>query len=259
MKNQRMPALFLGHGSPEWVLGNNPYVEKWKVLGETLGKPKAILAISAHWVTRGYTAVTGDLEPKTIHDFGGFPPKMYELHYGASGSPQLAAEIIEKLSPYDVRVDNEWGFDHGTWCILYHMYPDADVPVIQLSLDLSQPMQWHYDLGRQLKWLREEGVLILGSGNIVHNLGMMSFPESSVHKWASNFDTTVKNCIERGDFQSLIDYKLLGDEALKSVPTEEHYLPLLYILGLKEEDDHISFPIEGLAYGSLSMRSVILG
>lgn len=256
----RLPALFIGHGSPMNAITDNPYARAWRELGKTLPRPEAILAISAHFYTRG-TFVTAMEQPETIHDFGGFPDELFAVQYPAPGSPALAAHVAELLAPWPVGLDTDgWGLDHGTWSILMHMYPEADIPVVQLSMDATKPPQHHYDVGRQLRPLRDEGVLIVASGNIVHNLGRLNWdaPEAGAD-WAKRFDSTVKNAISLTDHPAVVDYSQLGADAHVSVQTPEHYLPLLYVLGSQCEDDPVTFPVEGFAYGALSMLSVCVG
>ncbi len=237
----------------------NPYAAAWRRLGRELPRPKAILAISAHWLTRG-TGATAMAAPRTIHDFGGFPRELYEVSYPAPGSPELASRLCDLLRPVDVALDQSWGLDHGTWSVLMHVYPDADIPVVQLSMDGTQPMRFHYELGRRLRPLREEGVLIVGSGNIVHNLSAIDFAgKSAAYPWAEQFDRAVSDALIRRDHEALIAYQRLAPQAALSVPTSEHYLPLIYIIGLQAEDEALSFPIEGMEMASLSMRSVMIG
>lgn len=256
----RLPALFIGHGSPMNAITDNPYARAWRELGKTLPRPQAILAISAHFYTRG-TFVTAMEQPETIHDFGGFPDELFAAQYPAPGSPALAARVAELLAPLPVGLDSDgWGLDHGTWSILMHMYPAADIPVVQLSMDATKPPQHHYDVGRLLRPLRDEGVLIVASGNIVHNLGRLNWnDENGATDWAERFDTNVTELIGQANWPSLIDYQSLGIDALQSVPTPEHYLPLLYVLALKEGNEGASYPTRGFNYGALSMRSVQVG
>lgn len=256
----RLPALFIGHGSPMNAITDNPYARAWRELGKTLPRPQAILAISAHFYTRG-TFVTAMEQPETIHDFGGFPDELFAVQYPAPGSPALAARVAELLAPLPVGLDTDgWGLDHGTWSILVHMYPEADIPVVQLSMDASKPPQHHYDVGRLLRPLRDEGVLIMASGNIVHNLGRLNWdkPDGGAD-WAKRFDATVKSAITVTNHSTVVNYSQLGSDALASVPTPDHYLPLLYVLGAQDRDDPVAFPVEGFAYDALSMLSVRVG
>ena len=253
-----MPALFVGHGAPTYVLGENKYNLAWKKIGESIPKPKAIVCISAHWLTQGKTAVTAMPNPKTIHDFGGFPDEMYQFQYPAPGKPDLAKEISNTIINPSVELNHQWGFDHGTWTVLYHMFPNHDIPVLQLSIDYSKGAQYHFDLAKKLMFLRKKGVFVISSGNIVHNLRQIIFKESAQYDWALEFDETSKNLIEKGDFKSLINYQNLGKSANLSIPTPDHYFPLMYALGLKTEKDQITFPVDGVTYGSTSMRSVLI-
>jgi len=255
----RMPAVFFGHGSPMNTLERNRYTDAWCRLGETLPQPKAILAVSAHWMTRG-TAVTAMDNPRTIHDFGGFPQELFEVQYPTPGSPALAARVQELLAPVEVQQDQDWGLDHGTWSVLAHVYPDASAPVVQLSLDASQPPRYHYDLGARLAPLRDEGVLIVGSGNVVHNLGRIQWAEDArPYDWATRFNEKVCSHLAAREHQSLIDYPSLGDDARLSVPTPEHYLPLLYILAQQGQNEALSLPVDGIEYGSIGMLTVAVG
>ena len=253
-----MPVLFLGHGSPMNAIEDTEFSRGWKDAASRIPKPRAILCVSAHWETKG-TFVTAMDRPKTIHDFGGFPKELYEVQYPAPGDPALAQETKNEVTSSVVGLDNEWGLDHGCWSVVKHMYPAADVPVIQLSLDHSQTPQSHYDLGKELSSLRRKGVLIIGSGNIVHNLRMIDWQkEHQGYDWALEVNTKVKKLISEGDHHSLIKYKELGKEFHLSVPTAEHYLPLLYILAIKTEKDEISFFNDACTMGSLSMTCVKL-
>lgn len=253
-----MPAIFIGHGAPLYTLDENPYSLAWQKIAQTMPKPKAIVCISAHWLTKG-TQVTAMQNPRTIHDFGRMDDRLFDIQYGAQGNPELAKELIQKIQTTHIEEDHRWGFDHGTWTVLRWMYPQADIPIIQLSLDYRKEMQYHYDLAKELAFLRKKGVLIVGSGNIVHNLGTLKFPENSTYDWAISFDETSKKLIENASHDLLIHYEKLGREAQLSIPTPEHYIPLLYVLGLQSDKDEVSFPIEGIAYGSTSMRSVLIG
>ena len=256
--SQIMPVIFIGHGAPLYALDDNQYSRAWKKIGQTVPKPKAILSISAHWLTPGKTLVTASPNPKTIHDFGRIDDRLFKMQYPAPGDPNLAQEITQNISKVAVGLDHDWGFDHGTWCVLHHMFPMADIPVIQFSIDYNQEAAYHFELASQLSFLRKKGVLIIGSGNIVHNLRQLKFPETSNYDWAIEFDETAKELMDKGDFNSLLDYKKLGNAAHLSIPTPDHYFPLIYTLGLKSEKDNISYPIEGISYGSTSMRSVLI-
>ncbi|SHE57158.1 Aromatic ring-opening dioxygenase, catalytic subunit, LigB family [Microbulbifer donghaiensis] len=252
-----MPTLFIGHGSPMNALEDNPHTRAWRKLREQLPKPRAILAISAHWFSRGTQIAVTD-RPATLHDFHGFPPALYECEYPAPGAPELAGEIRELLQPLKVGMDEDWGLDHGTWSILMHMYPQAEIPTLQLSIDATKPAEFHYELGRQLRPLRDRGVLILASGNVVHNLAQMTWGERiAAPAWADNFNTLVKDALARGDHQSLIHYPLAGHDARLAVPTPEHFLPLLYVAGASSEEDTVTFPTDGIELGTISMLSVM--
>lgn len=257
MSSTTMPALFVGHGSPMNALEENQYTRAWRQLGESLPRPRAILAVSAHWYTRG-TLITDDDQPGTIHDFRGFPPALYECDYPAPGSPQLARQIRNQLAPLDVQLSKDWGLDHGTWSVLMKMYPDADIPVLQLSIDATQPPEYHYRLGQQLRSLRDEGVMIIGSGNVVHNLGKIRWgQEAAPYPWAEHFNQWIRSALEHNDPDTLIQFERAGDDARLSVPTLEHYLPLLYVTGASDNDDMVTFPTDGIALGSISMLSVL--
>jgi 4,5-DOPA dioxygenase extradiol len=235
----------------------NRYTEAWNVIGREIPRPKGVLCVSAHWYTSG-SALTINTAPKTIHDFGGFPRELYQVRYPAPGDPELARRVKELLAPIPADLSELWGLDHGTWSVLRHIYPDADVPVVQLSIDATRAAPFHYDIGRRLAPLRDEGVLILGSGNIVHNLYLYEREGAASLPWAENFENTTRELMQGGDFASLIDYQKLGRDAMLSIPTPEHYLPLLYVLGAGAEsgETHISFPIEGIDGGSVSMLGV---
>jgi 4,5-DOPA dioxygenase extradiol len=255
-----MPVIFLGHGNPMNALRQNSYTGAWGAIGKTIPRPRAIVAISAHWYIPR-TAVTGSLAPRTIHDFGGFPRELYEVEYPAPGDPLLAERIRELLSPVPVELDREWGLDHGTWSVLCHVFPLADIPVIQLSIDARQPPASHHALGQRLAPLREEGVLILGSGNIVHNLGAYAWEdqEREPYAWAARFERQARGLLSSGDVAPLVDYEKLGRDAILSVPTPEHYLPLIYVIALRKENEQLSFPVEGFDGGSISMLAVQIG
>jgi 4,5-DOPA dioxygenase extradiol len=253
-----MPAVFIGHGNPMNTLADNRYTAAWRHLGETLPRPKAILAVSAHWYTRGI-GVTAMRKPRTIHDFYGFPPELFAVEYPAPGDAALASRVRDLLAPLGVALDTEWGLDHGAWSVLAHLYPHADIPVVQLSIDATQSPAFHYALGGKLQVLRAEGVLIFGSGNIVHNLGeVIMAPAASPFGWAVQFEGEIRDCILRGDHSPLIDYEKFGRSAELSVPTPEHYLPLLYVLGAQGPAEKASIPVDGIDLGSISMLSVLL-
>jgi 4,5-DOPA dioxygenase extradiol len=254
---QTMPAVFVGHGSPMNAIEDNPYSRAWGELGRMLPRPRAILCISAHWVTRG-PQVTAMERPETIHDFGGFPQELFAMQYPAPGSPALAELTRQALAKEPVRLATDWGLDHGTWSVLARMYPVADVPVVQLSLDGTRPPEWHYALGGQLRALRRKGILIVGSGNVVHNLRLISWDDQAFD-WAKEFDQTVERLILAHDHQPLIHYETLGRSARLAVPTNEHYLPLLYILALQGAQETLRFYCKGVTMGSLAMRCVQIG
>jgi len=255
-----LPAYFFGHGNPMNAIVTNAYTEAWRAIGERTTRPRAILSISAHWYVPG-TGVTVSTAPRTIHDFGGFPRELYAVRYPAPGDPALARRVQELLAPLPVALDNSWGLDHGTWSVLANVYPEADVPVVQLSIDERQPAAFHYDIGRRLAPLRAEGVLIVGSGNLVHNLHAYAWgarlPEP--YDWALRFEKEARGLLVTGDAEPLVDYESLGRDALLSIPTPDHYLPLLYVLGARQGDDTVSFPVEGIDGGSVSMLAVKIG
>lgn len=258
---ERMPALFVGHGNPMNALLVNPYTQQWAVIGRTLPRPKAILSISAHWYIED-AAVTVSTAPRTIHDFGGFPRELYQVQYPAPGDPDLPAQIQRLLLPVPVRRDNSWGLDHGTWSVLRHIYPKADIPVVQLSIDGTQPASFHHEIGKRLAPLREEGVLILGSGNVVHNLHTYSWGRrvAEPYPWANSFETRVRDLLLAENHRPLINYETeLGTEAELAVPTPDHYLPLLYVAGTRAPHDNLGFPVEGVDGGSVSMLAVQVG
>lgn len=256
----RTPVIFLGHGNPMNAIQENAYTRAWSAIGRGLPRPKAILAVSAHWYLPA-TLVTAMERPRTIHDFGGFPPQLYQVSYPAPGAPGLAERVRELLGPSAVGLDTEWGLDHGTWSVLCHVYPQADVPVVQLSIDETQPAAFHYALARKLAPLRDEGVLVIGSGNLVHNLHTYAWgrhmPEP--YDWAARFEQRARELISKREHAPLVDYESLGRDAMLSVPTPDHYLPLLYVLALQEEGEEVTFPVEGIDGGSISMLSVRVG
>jgi 4,5-DOPA dioxygenase extradiol len=252
-----MPAIFIGHGNPMNIIRRNNWTEGWTTLGAALPRPKAILAVSAHWYNPA-TMVTAMLYPRTIHDFGGFPQELYEVRYPAPGDPALAGRVRDVLAPIPVDFDEEWGLDHGAWSVLHHMFPEADIPVVQLSIDRTQPPAFHYEIGKLLAPLRNEGVLLLGSGNLVHNLQAYEWdrPDVTAFDWASRFEEKVRGLLQAGKDAQLIDYPAMGSEAKLSVPTPDHYLPLLYVLGSRGRGEGVSFPVEGFDGGSMSMLAV---
>lgn len=258
----KMPVLFIGHGSPMNAIEDNQFVRGFKKVAKDVPQPQVILCVSAHWFTRG-TMVTAVAQPKTIHDFYGFPQIMYEQNYPAPGHPKLASATRELLAPEPVVLDHDWGFDHGTWTILKHMYPKAEIPVIQLSIDYTKPAEFHFNLGKQLARLRDYGVLVIGSGNIIHNLGMVDFSKIDTDDygfdWAIEARELFNQHILSGEFNPLIKYQRLGRAVQMAAPTPDHYLPLLYSLGLKGENEPIRLFNDKLIAGSLSMTSVVIG
>lgn len=257
MNRSRMPVVFFGHGSPMNTLDRNRYTDAWREIGESISSPEAIVCVSAHWYTEG-TAVTVMARPRTIHDFYGFPQALFDVQYPAPGQPEVARRLRELLAPVDVALDDSWGLDHGTWSVLKHAYPKADVPVVQLSIDGTQPPQFHYDIARRLAPLRDEGILVAGSGNVVHNLRLMR-PGAQAFDWAVRFNGTIRAALAARDHATLIEFEKLGADARLSVPTAEHYLPLLYIAALQREDEAMTFPVDGYDLGSVSMLSAAAG
>ncbi len=253
----RMPALFVGHGSPMNGIEDNEFTRAWVEVAESLPMPRAILCVSAHWERDG-TWVTAMDWPGTIHDFVGFPRQLFEVQYPAPGSPELAKLVQETVHGVRIDPDFEWGLDHGTWSVLCRMFPNADVPVVQLSLDRTGEPAFHYELGRQLRSLRRKGVLIVGSGNMVHNLRMIAWQDVA-YDWAREFDEKLKELILARDHDSIISYQSLGEKAGLAVPTNEHLLPLLYVLGLQDDDDDVEFFADKVTLGSISMRSLRIG
>lgn len=260
--DRTMPVLFVGHGSPMNGIEDNDFSRSWMELAKGLPAPTAVLVISAHWLTRG-THVTAMEMPRTIHDFGGFPPELFAVQYPAPGSPELALETQKLITSTSVGLDHEWGLDHGTWSVVRRMYPDATIPVLQLSIDYAQPPQYHYDLARELAALRRRGVLIIGSGNMVHNLRMVAWdrmndPEYG-YDWALEINDIFKKRIAAGEHRPLIEYGSLGSAARLAIPTPDHYYPLLYVLGLQEKGEDAVFFNDRAVAGSLTMTSVMIG
>ncbi len=255
----KMPVLFLGHGSPMNAVEENEFVRGWRTIGQTLPRPSAILCISAHWETRG-THVTSMKRPATIHDFGGFPKKLFEVDYPAPGDPELADEVKETVSKTEVGLDQAWGLDHGCWSVVSRLYPDADIPVIQMSLDYLQTPQFHYELARELAPLRRKGVLIIGSGNMVHNLALVNWNMINEpgfgYDWAMEAKETMKKYILSGDHDNLINFRKQGKAFELAIPSPDHYLPLLYALALREENESVSLFNDKAVMGSLTMTSV---
>jgi 4,5-DOPA dioxygenase extradiol len=242
------------------AVSDNGYTQAWRLIGQELPRPKAILSISAHWFA-SETGVTVTTAPRTIHDFGGFPQELYQVQYPAPGDPQLARNVQKLLAPLEVKLDSSWGLDHGTWAVLRHVYPAADIPVVQLSIDKTRPPSFHYEIGRKLSLFREEGVLIVGSGNLVHNLHTYAWGRHprDPYDWAIRFEETVKELISARAHRLLVDYEALGPDAALSIPTPDHFLPLLYVLGAAQEREAVRFPVEGVDGGSISMLSVQIG
>ena len=259
---ERMPVLFLGHGSPMNAIEENEFVQGFCKIAKEIPKPAAVLCISAHWETRG-TFVTAMERPKTIHDFGGFPEELYQVQYPAPGNPDLAKEVQDKVKHSEIGLDVNWGLDHGAWSVIKHMYPEADVPVIQMSLDYQQTPQYHYELAKELNFLRNKGVLIVGSGNMVHNLRMVDWRRLDEvdygYDWALEAREKMKKYILCGDHRQLINYHMQGKEFNLAIPTPEHYLPLLYALALKDDDEQVSLFNDKAVGGSLTMTSVKIG
>lgn len=251
----KMPVVFIGHGNPMNAILDNSFSRTWKLLGKQLPQPKAILCISAHWLTRG-SFVTTNAHPKTIHDFGGFPDELFRQQYPAPGATDFASQTINAIKEPKIFGTEDWGLDHGTWSVLLPMYPMANIPVYQLSIDFYKPLQYHFDLGKQLQFLRTKGVLIVASGNVVHNLQKVKW-EGGEYDWANDFDEFVKNQIDTHQYNELINYQKLGSIASLAHPSNDHYLPLLYTLGLSDKNDTHQFFNTHFDLGSVSMRSVI--
>lgn len=257
----KMPVLFVGHGSPMNAIEENEFSAGWRKLGETLPKPSMILCVSAHWETDG-TFVTAVPKPETIHDFYGFPKELFAVQYPAPGSPEMAKEISSEIKSTDVGLDEQWGLDHGAWSVIKHIYPDADVPVVQFSIDRRKDPNYHFELAKELAFLRRKGVLIVGSGNMIHNLRVIAWNKMNEseygYDWAHEADFKLKNIINSGDFKSLTDYSKHGSEMEMAVPTPEHFIPMLYTLGLKEKNEQISWFNDKLVLGSISMSSLLI-
>lgn len=255
-----MPAIFFGHGNPMNAIDENVYTRAWREIGESFEKPRAILMVSAHWYVPG-TMLTNNERPRTIHDFGGFPRALYEVQYPAPGDRALVDRVVELLAPAAAVPDPQWGLDHGAWSVLVHAYPNADIPVVQLSIDETKDPMYHYELGTRLRPLRDEGVLVAASGNLIHNLHAYAWGRHPAEPfdWALRFEKTARELLLARDFEPLIDYESLGDDAMLSAPTPDHYLPLLYVLGASDERDRVTFPVEGMDGGSISMTTVRFG
>jgi 4,5-DOPA dioxygenase extradiol len=257
-KTKKMPVLFLGHGSPMNAIEENEFVRGFRNIAKDIPRPNAILCVSAHWETKG-TFVTAMQNPRTIHDFGGFPKELFAVKYPAPGSPELAKETKSLISKTEVVLDDKWGLDHGAWSVIKHLYPNSDIPIIQMSIDYSQTPQYHYELAKQIKSLREKGVLIIGSGNMVHNLGMVEWKrlnENFGYDWALEANEKMKKYILNGDHKQLINFRSQGKIFDLAIPTPEHYLPLLYTLALKEENESVSFFNDKAVAGALTMTSI---
>jgi 4,5-DOPA dioxygenase extradiol len=258
-RGPRLPVAFIGHGSPMNTLERNRHTEAWRAFSGRLPKPKAVLVVSAHWHV-GSTAVTAMREPKTIHDFYGFPPELFAYEYPAPGEPAIARRVKELLPEVDVELDESWGLDHGAWSVLAHLYPSADVSVIQLSIDGTRPARFHFDVGQKLAALRDEGVLLLGSGNVVHNLRLMQrTADAQGYHWAIEFNDALRDRLLARDFDAIVNPMRLGDAARLAMPTPEHYLPLLYVIGAAREEDPIEVLTDGIDLASISMLSVVVG
>ena len=261
-EEEKMPVLFIGHGSPMNAIEDNEFSQRWHQMGKEISTPKAVVVVSAHWLTKG-TLVTAMPNPKTIHDFGGFPQALFDVQYPAPGSPELASEIQKLITNPVVELDHDWGLDHGTWSVVKHMYPDADIPVLQLSIDYYKPAAYHYELAKQLLSLRKKGVLIIGSGNMVHNLRMVAWDKLNEPEygfdWALEMNDIFKNKISNGFHKELIQYEKLHKAATLAIPTPDHYYPLLYILALQTDNDKVEFFNDKAVGGSLTMTSVKIG
>lgn len=261
-EEEKMPVLFIGHGSPMNAIEDNIFSKRWQQMGKEIPTPKAVVVVSAHWLTKG-TMVTAMPNPKTIHDFGGFPQVLFDVQYPAPGSPELATEIQKLITNPAVELDHDWGLDHGTWSVVKHMYPNADIPVLQLSIDYYKPAAYHYELAKQLLALRKKGVLIIGSGNMVHNLRMVAWDKLNEPEygfdWALEMNDVFKNKISNGFHKELIQYEKLHKAATLAIPSPDHYYPLLYILALQTDNDKVEFFNDKAVGGSLTMTSVKIG
>lgn len=257
-EEKKMPLLFVGHGSPMNAIEDNEFSKRWLAMGKEIRQPKAVLCISAHWLTKG-THVTAMQQPETIHDFGGFPKALFDVQYPAPGNPALASDVKNLVQSTDVGLNHDWGLDHGSWSVVKQMYPEAKIPVLQLSIDYGKPGQYHFDLAKELAALRMKGVLIIGSGNMVHNLRLVAFDKMNVDNygfdWAHEMNAVFKKNISKRNFSSLINYETLGTGAKLAIPTPDHYYPMIYSLGLIENSDTISFFNDKAVGGSLTMTS----
>ena len=258
LQDKKMPLLFVGHGSPMNAIEDNEFSQRWVQMGKEIEQPRAVLCISAHWLTKG-THITAMEHPETIHDFGGFPKALFDVQYPAPGNPVLAREVKELIMSTDVGLNHDWGLDHGTWSVLKQMYPEAKIPVLQLSIDYAKPAQYHFNLAKELAALRKKGVLIIGSGNMVHNLGMVAWDKMNEPNfgfdWAHEINHTFKKHIAERNYQPLIQYETLGPAAKLAIPTPDHYYPMIYSLGLIEPGDDVSFFNDKAVAGSLTMTS----
>ncbi|NJW51812.1 4,5-DOPA-extradiol-dioxygenase [Salinimicrobium oceani] len=261
-QDKMMPVLFIGHGSPMNGIQDNEFSARWKKMAQDIPTPKAVLVVSAHWLSKGTRITAMDL-PQTIHDFGGFPQELFEVQYPAPGNPAIAAETKKLVKMASIEEDHDWGLDHGTWTVVRHMYPEANIPVLQLSIDRNKGPKNHFELAKELLALRKKGVLIIGSGNMVHNLGMLAWDKIDEpgfgYDWALEINERFKKHISEGDFDRLINFEGLGAESQLAIPTPEHYLPLLYTLGLKKGEEQVSFFNDRAVAGSLTMTSVKIG
>ena len=261
-QEKKMPVLFIGHGSPMNGIQDNEFSARWRKMAKEIPTPKAVLVVSAHWFSGG-TRITAMDFPETIHDFGGFPRELFEVQYPAPGNPAIAAETRKLVKMASIEEDHDWGLDHGTWTIVRHMYPEADIPVLQLSIDRNKGARYHFELAKELAALRKKGVLIIGSGNMVHNLGMLAWDKIDElgygYDWALEINERFKKHILEGEFDPLINFGSLGPESRLAIPTPEHYIPLLYTLGLKKDDEQVSFFNDRAVAGSLTMTSVKIG
>ena len=260
-QDEKLPVIFMGHGSPMNGIEDNTFSKRWKEMGKEISIPKAVLCISAHWLTNG-TKITAMRHPQTIHDFGGFSQALFDVQYPAPGDPDLATETAKMITKTSVGLDHEWGLDHGTWSVVKNMYPLANIPVVQLSIDYNKPMQYHYEMAKELSDLRKKGVLIIGSGNMIHNLGMVAWDKMNVPNygfdWAIEMNTTFKKYITDKNHQALIDYQKMGPSAMLAIPTPDHYIPLIYALALQDKEDNVTFFNDELVAGSLNMTSVFI-
>jgi 4,5-DOPA dioxygenase extradiol len=254
----KMPVLFLGHGNPMNAITENEFAAGFRAVAKNLPRPQAIICISAHWETKG-TFITAMEKPKTIHDFGGFPKELFEVNYPAKGSPETARLTKDTVKKTEIVLGHDWGLDHGCWSVIKHMFPNADIPVLQLSLDYTKPPQWHYELAKELEALRSKGVLIVGSGNIVHNLGKIQWNSNKPLDWAESANQKIKRLIQEENHQALYNYKTLGSDVQQAIPTPEHFLPLLYVLGLKKPNENLSLFNDKTELGAISMTSVKIG